>query len=220
MGVDNMFRVKMKEFIKNKKKYFYSSNIFLLYILIICCIIASEIYCRILGVTDFKSDSSINRYQSPESYFVLYDREIGYINRPNGFFIYDKLHDKPIVTTDTYGFRNGNGWNNLHNGPIILLIGDSYVFGAEVNDNETLSSHLFNLFQSKGEKIRVLNAGVRGYNTIQCNQMVSRCIHLFPKKIFAVINLYCINDVSGNINNQLYKDIMNTPPQLIYLAEL
>ncbi|NBX91632.1 MAG: hypothetical protein EBQ85_00185 [Proteobacteria bacterium] len=68
-----------------------------------------------------------------------------------------------MVRTDQYGFRiTPNTWKISLSKKKILALGDSFTFGAEVNDSETWPAHLQALLKTK-----VLNGGVSGFGLDQ-----------------------------------------------------
>ena len=139
---------------------------------------------------------------SVTGYFWVCDRELGFRNRANGSYRYEEIRSNPLVTTDATGFRNGRGWDPMEAGPTIVLLGDSTVFCAEVDDDETVASELALLLSDQWQ-VRVLNAGVRGYNTLQCARMLERCINTVSSVVVAVY-CYCGNDITENLNPDEY----------------
>jgi len=93
---------------------------------------------------------------------VLYDSELGYVPRPgfSGTFSYDSSGPKRITIT-AEGFRS-NGGAGAPEGPVIVVVGDSYVFGDQVHDEQTWPARLQALLGQP-----VLNAGVFGYGVDQ-----------------------------------------------------
>jgi hypothetical protein len=73
------------------------------------------------------------------------------------------------VSTDQFGFRgSGEDWGTI---PIrILMVGDSFTFGAEVSNSETLPAQIEQLIQEP-----VVNAGVMGYGM---DQILIRLEHI------------------------------------------
>ncbi len=144
----------------------------------------------------------IGKYFSPEEYFWISDNNLGFRNRQNGTFQYDRIKIKPVSTTDRYGYRNGYGWETESNKPIVLFVGDSVIFCAEVNDENTVTSEVAKIV-TPAFNIRVLNAGVRGYNTVQVKRMLMECINRFDNIVVAVY-VYCSNDYLHNLNPLAY----------------
>ena len=68
-----------------------------------------------------------------------------------------------IVNIDENGFRSNGKINKINNEErIIVFVGDSFVFGDGVNDNETIPS-----FYQKLKEDKIVNAGVSGYGIDQ-----------------------------------------------------
>jgi hypothetical protein len=94
---------------------------------------------------------------------------------PNTKVQYDgawvKLNKTTIETVNSDGFR-GRDYpvDKMKDVYRIIILGDSFTFGAGVNDNETFSYYLeqkLNSLRLNNEKFEVLNLGVGGYNTFQ-----------------------------------------------------
>ena len=133
----------------------------------------------------------------PVAYFAVCDPILGFRNCPNGSFRYWGVEGEPLVTTDECGYRNGFGWKAEGTAPIVLFLGDSYMFAAEVDDNETGPSEVAKLLEKEFD-VRVLNAGVRGFNTVQSKRMLRECFERFPS-IRVVVYTFCVNDYGENM---------------------
>ncbi|MCE5335511.1 MAG: hypothetical protein LLG06_13085 [Desulfobacteraceae bacterium] len=139
-------------------------------------------------------------WPSSEGYFWVCDQKLGWKNRSSGSHVLQSIASRPLSTTDGFGFRNGLSGPPDPDKPVVLLIGDSVVFCSEVNDENTSSSELARLLK---DKARVLNAGVRGYNTVQSLRMMEECLRRFPN-IRTVVYVYCPNDYFENIIPDVY----------------
>lgn len=135
-------------------------------------------------------------------YFWVCDRVLGFRNRPNGEYRYEEIRTLPYVTTDEDGYRKSYGWETSGESPIVLFLGDSIVFGAEVNDEETIPSYAAKMMRPRTD-VRVLNAGVRGYNTVQCKRMLQMCLQRHPN-VRLVVYAYCGNDWFENLDGAIY----------------
>jgi hypothetical protein len=172
-------------------------------ILLACVLFGLELGFRLCGYEPAPGSTSetdhANEPPQPEpcSYFAICDQYLGYRNRPHGAYRWHDMGGHPLSTTDEYGFRNGFGWTAEGQSPIVLFVGDSYTFCAEVNDDQTGPSEVGKLL-SKEFHIRVLNAGVRSYSTLQSKRMMIQCFRQFPS-ILVVVYTYCANDVAENI---------------------
>lgn len=130
-------------------------------------------------------------------YFTICDRKLGFRNRPNGRFRSMHIKGNPVATTDEFGYRNGYAWPGDGRSPIVLFIGDSITFCSEVNDDETGPSEVAKLL-SRHFRVRVLNAGVRGYGMLQSKRMLIECLQRFPEIVAAVFT-HCGNDIEESM---------------------
>ncbi|MDP6943897.1 MAG: hypothetical protein QF464_07065, partial [Myxococcota bacterium] len=64
-------------------------------------------------------------------------------------------------TTNNEGFRDEDF---SPDGPKILYVGDSFVFGIGLRSQETIDTQLEGLFREEGVEIPVFNMGIPGYN--------------------------------------------------------
>lgn len=133
--------------------------------------------------------------QTPQAYFFVSDAHLGWRNRAGGHYRYTLIEGAPVNTTDRHGYRNGTGWTPEESTPIILFVGDSAVFCGEVADEETITSEL----ARRLDGVRVLNAGVRGYNTLQSLRWMTKTLDRFPE-IALVVYLSSPNDLVENLN--------------------
>ena len=140
---------------------------------------------------------------SVNGYFWISDPALGFRNRANGSYVSRDIHSRPRATTDYLGFRNGYAWDPDEGNPTVVMVGDSMVFGAEVNDVETIASHLGRLLKTEGKEATVLNAGVRGYNTVQAARMLEQRLDCFPS-IRVAVYCYCDNDWFENLEPKTY----------------
>lgn len=130
-------------------------------------------------------------------YFAVCDRRLGFRNRPLGSFRSLNIVGHPVNTTDKYGYRNGFGWSPEGSEPIVLFVGDSITFCSEVNDDETGPSQVAKLLSEEFD-VRVLNAGVRAYNTLQAKRTLEECLERFDC-IEIVVYTHCGNDLEENM---------------------
>lgn len=131
------------------------------------------------------------------------DWHLGYRNRANVDCINRQTLPNPRVTTDRLGYRTTWGWSEEADTPIVYLSGDSFVIAAEVPDDKTQASIL-----ARRLGVRVLNGGVRGYNTVQSLRLLEETLDRFPE-IEVVVHTYCANDLDGSM---LMLDLFTTPP--------
>ncbi len=140
-----------------------------------------------------------------QSYYWVCDENLGWRNRADGTYDYDLIAANPHSSTDENCFRNGYKWSAGVTNKIILFVGDSFVFGAEVEDDQTICSEITKLIEPELGMV-VLNSGVRGYSTVQSKRMMEKCL-LQYSNIAAVVYVYCGNDVAENIDADAYAPV-------------
>lgn len=155
---------------------------------------------RLLGFTPARGQG--DQCNSPDIYYWITDQYLGFRNKPHGSFYYHAIKGSPLSTTDRFGFRNGYTWSEEGTEPIVLFLGDSTVFCAEVPDDRTGPSEVAKLLKPQFD-VRVLNAGVRGYSTVQSRRMLEECFRLF-RNVKVVVYIYFLNDYAHNLNPLFY----------------
>lgn len=99
-----------------------------------------------------------------------------FIQHPNPAMVYDSLYGWTLPASSTYwstneyGMRTGKDTFSLtpkDSTYRIALFGDSYIYGAEVDYEETIGYLLQKILRKKGIKVEVLNFGVGGYGIDQ-----------------------------------------------------
>lgn len=86
-----------------------------------------------------------------------YDPTLGWRNAPN--LVDAPLSESYTASTNSSGFRGCREISGEKTVPRILLLGDSYTFGDQANDDELFSAILQELLTGT----EVINLGVRGY---------------------------------------------------------
>lgn len=77
-------------------------------------------------------------------------------------------------------------------GKTILLIGDSFVFGYGVNVEDRIDAYLRAKFASDGTPVRVIDAGVPGWGTLQEVKYAESKLSFFAPDVIVLV--YCGND--------------------------
>jgi hypothetical protein len=89
----------------------------------------------------------------------------------------------------------------------VVFVGDSTVFCGEVNDDQTVAAEVERLLNPEGDApVRVLNAGVRAYNSLQASRQLDRCLDRFPGLKVAVY-VVCDNDYFENVIPDVYEPL-------------
>lgn len=155
-------------------------------------IFADIIFGKVMGMTDVNSTSVL----------INNDKKSGYYNKPNIIisFDYDKKNYfskyKMIVCTDPSGFRIPCKpvSNSLQSNEKAVLVGDSVLFGAGVNYEETFAFHLQNLI-----KYKIINTGVMGYNIEQQISQLEEKSIMSAYKPRLIGFQFCVNDFENII---------------------
>lgn len=115
---------------------------------------------------------------------TVFDPELGWANVKNKSTTYNGK----TYTANSLGFRSGEiDPSKKH----ILVVGDSVAFGVGVNDDETVSYYLGELYP----KLQVLNLAVAGYGIDQYYLTLRKHIRkTHPQYIVVVI--YTVNDLT------------------------
>jgi lysophospholipase L1-like esterase len=102
----------------------------------------------------------------------------------------------------------------------ILLLGDSYTFGAGVDDGETFAAQLQQIMEQRGpDGWEAVNAGVSGYGAVQSRLFALRIWDEVQPKI--VIYTHCGNDFGDDLrfSKGTYRSIRNRLPGRKFLKE-
>lgn len=172
---------------------------FLLVPLFVCLLVLESVV-RLAGYDPLRSQTAT---LSVTGYFWIADETLGFRNRPMGRYLNSKIKGEPLVTTDALGYRNGVSPAPGQSGRCVIFVGDSTVFCGEVNDEETGPSEVAKWLCAKRVTVRVINTGVRGFNTVQAKRMLVDSLTRFPGP-GVVVYVYCDNDVVENLNPIVY----------------
>ena len=105
------------------------------------------------------------------------------------------------TTTNSDGFRTKEFYPKLKDKFRILLLGDSFVFGMNANDNETLAFNLEKKYQNKISKnIEVFSLGVTGYSGLNYLGIARTYFeYLNPDLVIICIDQSDLNDDESKI---------------------
>lgn len=160
--------------------------------LVACCLslllsaLVGEGLFRVAGRRPFAGEPSLLQVW-------VHDPRIGFRNAPDAVFQSEVFGS--TATTGHFGERSPRSGEEPSR-PAIVFVGDSTTFCAEVNDDETGASQVAaHLPPALG--VRVVNAGVRGHNTIQTTRMAEEW--LARTKVRLVVYTFCENDLVENV---------------------
>ena len=122
-----------------------------------------------------------------------------------------EIHYEPGIyfqtTTNSDGFRTKRFLPKLDETFRVILIGDSYVYGMNANDNETLAVQLEKSYQKNiSKKIEVLSLGVSGYSTLNYAGIARTYFdYLKPDLIIVCIDESDFNEYINRLKNFDYQ---------------
>ena len=105
----------------------------------------------------------------------------------------------------SYGFVDSRA-QEADGRPTILLIGDSFVYGAGVSKNETLVAYLQELLDEQGHNYQVINLGIKGYNLPLAFERLQAMLQHYPDTKLVLFE-YFTNDyypASSAVNDPNY----------------
>jgi hypothetical protein len=138
--------------------------------------------------------------------FFTADKELGWRPAANLDDVFYGPDFKIAVKTDADGYRLGALGEIDYSKRLIVLCGDSYVFGWGVSTNETMASNLDELVDAASAgTMRVVNLGVGGYGTLQYYFWLMRFLktHQFLN-LAALIVVHAENDAPDNLKSLGY----------------
>jgi len=162
-------------------------------LLILSSFIIVEIICRYYYFGRISIQTT-----SPSGQFWKYDERLGWSPRPNsdGYFSNPANGIEAYVKFDENGIRENGNLNYTGSTGSILVLGDSTTVGLEVDNDKTYVAVLERLLFESNCKVRVYNAGVRGYGT---DQSFWRMQHLYDRlKPDHVLYMFSDNDFVNN----------------------
>ena len=177
------------------KRLSLSMRLMLLALLTLLCVFFAEVALRVIG---FRPITSAPQGTTVVGYFWIADQTLGFRNRAHGDFVYHRIAGAPRITTDANGYRQGVASDGRRVPPSVLIVGDSTAFCAEVGDDQTGAAEIEKLLADVSPA-RVINAGVRGYSTIQAKRMMQEALEHYPS-IQVVLYLYTPKDYLENLN--------------------
>lgn len=120
------------------------------------------------------------------------DEELGYKLKPHYKGSFKEIDFDTEFNTNAQGFRGPD--LSLFDENVIFMIGDSFIAGSGVEENETSTYYLQ---QRVGEKYKVYNLGVPGYSQKQNAVQLKKIIPLYDSELI-IAHLYVGNDISDN----------------------
>jgi hypothetical protein len=156
--------------------------------LLVGTLAAAELILRVIDLRELRDGYSVG-----STVVFQYDMELGWRSIPNTVAQYRGL--RPItIRTNSLGLRDIEHGHTPR--PTVLFLGDSFVWGYDVEQNERFTEILRDEFP----RIRMVNAGVSGYGTDQ-EYLLLRSIWNSYKPDVVVLILCAENDRYDNETN-------------------
>ena len=144
------------------------------------CLIGAEVIMRL-----FSLDQTLRYVNDKELYWTFQPNQYGYIWMGQGSF------KSPDIRINNVGFRGQDIDTSRATTPRILILGDSYAFGAGVGEEETLAAVIKKHLAA--QQPEVINAGVPGYGIFQTAVLLKRWIPILRPDV--VVLIFPIGDI-------------------------
>lgn len=129
-------------------------------------------------------DGALDEY--PRFLALTYDPVLGWDNRASKRDESQACDGRPVIVT-TRPDRS-RVTPEIDTGPLVLLVGDSFTFGSEVDDEETWAWLL-----SERLRVPVRNHGVSAYSPVQATLKLERLAGVYPTARVAVLGIMHTN---------------------------
>ena len=133
------------------------------------CFSVGEVICLV-----FFPDTQLRYIHDPEALYFFEPNQRGIQILSNGL-------PSPPANINEFGLR---GLQMRQEGRKILVLGDSFTFGAGVADEETFASLLDNML---GDEVSVVNGGQPGYGLFQIEATLRRLVDMVRPEIVVVV---------------------------------
>ncbi len=172
---------------KTKKEKGLTVNLILLACTIILFFVVFEIAVRsILGPGRIEDQAGNPAY--------INDDELGVKLKPNFRGHFKEIDFNTEFNTNSLGYRSYEFDNTDKN--IIFMLGDSFVVGSGVEENETVAHQLEKKLNGW---YKVYNLGVPGYSQRQHVKQLEKLLPVYKPRI-VIENIYLGNDLTDNCN--------------------
>jgi hypothetical protein len=187
-------------------KFLYKKIIFYILLFIISFLFL-EIMTRLLFF--IKNNDHCSYRFGMSHYKSVSDELLGYLPEPG----FKRGCRNELYSIDSYNYRNYKNYN--YSDSEYLIVGDSFGFGDEVNDDETISFFLENMINKK-----ILNAAVYGYGLDQALLRAQKEINKNNKlkKVLLIISYGGIDRTTLSERNGVSKPYFRTEGETVKLV--
>ncbi len=185
----------MKQLFCGKKTKAFLTNLALLLFSLLLCLLLLEGTARLM----------VAQNQANVFCGYQYDPNTGWALKPS----LEKIHQTPeysiTIETNSRGQRSPETETESFQ---ILALGDSFVFGQGVEQNQVFTARLSESLQEKGKSVSITNTGVPGYSTKQELSVLEQYLEKESPDL-AILGFFAGNDVYGNLENEFRYQIEN-----------
>jgi hypothetical protein len=171
-------------------------------LVLVLALLAIEALTRLLGI----HFPAVARRGAIDRDLWVYDRTKGWFHAPLGSGeLFHGGPDRGLARINSLGLRGGEVSRSKPEGvKRVLVLGDSFVFGLGVDEDNLFTTHLEKLLnRSPDKRHEVLNLGVSGYSTDQEYILFQELgLRLSPDVVILVV---CDNDFLGNTEDFAYR---------------
>jgi hypothetical protein len=177
-------------------------------------LVLSVAFVEIVGRFLFRSIADDSRYYPRlEGYVVrsapileptrkpgTFDAKFGYVLSPNATSTSSRLGITSTQRTNSLGFRTREIEPRLPGEYRVMLVGDSFFYGALINEDETIGVQLERIAESDSaiqRPVRVYNLAVSGYCTVQ-ELLIARTYAARVQPDSIILGFFASNDVIPN----------------------
>lgn len=122
-------------------------------------------------------------------------------------------HYAEPFTVDKQGYRS-MPQNGAENDPVVVFIGDSFVFGSGVKDDETIPMFFLTNLKQAGRRDRVINAAFPAYGPFNYRSRFEETIAKENKIDCAFIGLFAGNDFADVYEEQRHRKSLSIAREL------
>ncbi len=131
---------------------------------------------------------------------ALYDghERLGFVPRPGAVMTQRTIEFTTETRFNALGTRGPELEPPRDDTTVILAVGDSFTLGSQVAEHDCFTSRLQQtLGEATGRRVRVINAGVDGYNTFQATHRARELVERYPVDAL-VLTFFLGNDFMEN----------------------
>lgn len=159
-------------------------------VLLLATLAVAEVVLRIIDLRELRDG-----YNAGAPVVFQYDAELGWLPIPNHVSTFTGSRTI-TVRSNSFGLRDIEPEPEQPGRPTVMFIGDSYVWGYDVEANDRFTD----LLRGEFPQVRIVNAGVNAYGTDNEYLLLRRYWNAFKPSV--VVLIFCVdNDRMDNVTN-------------------